>query len=175
VHGGGRRDEIGRAQKIAGTMTITDSRVVFVCAEFPAGGRWSGTGSAIRLFTSAPGTQQGSPRYLVGQVRHEWLFGVSAHARRRGRFRNALRLVSEDPTDASRQCVLQLVLPNGTASRDVGERVVRRAALARAIVADAKSAERLREFARAPKSKRLDLGDGVFWMIPRPGTAAAER
>lgn len=71
------------------TLVITDRRIVFLTTQFDKGGGWVGFGAAglaIALTANAVSKHRAAQRragkVAIGQVRHEWLTGITLRSRR---------------------------------------------------------------------------------------------
>jgi hypothetical protein len=167
---------VGKADNIKGTVTITDSRVVFACTDFRRGGGWRGYGPA-GLLTAATANAvshavaKRSTRgfSLVGHVRYEWLGvgGVTAQAYKRGKSQNILKFTFLDPTDSTSVAVMTFYLENRHPAPDLGQDLTGRAATFLAERSEGDRRETLRQFARTLPSKPTSGGNGISWALPR--------
>lgn len=166
-------NEVGRADRIKGAITITNSRFVFSCSEFRTGGGLLGYGSAGALVAvtanaiSKAAAVRGTRGYtLVGHVRHEWLAGVMAQDYAWKRSPNALKLVLRNPTPEGGTTTLLVFPPNKQPASTIGLELVRRAVRARATLAEGGHRDELETWAGHPVSEPTNDGNGRSWFLP---------
>lgn len=171
----GQNYSLGKVESIAGSVTVTDSRVTFACTDFKRGGGWSGYGAAgIAVAMTANAISNANARRktrgytLVSHVRYEWLGagGVTAQPYKWGKSQNVLKLVFIDPTDSSRVGTLQIWLEKREQPTALGQTIAAHAA--RHLAADASEPLRseLDGIASNPSSTPTAAGNAVFWKIP---------
>lgn len=170
---GGTSRDVGRAERIRGTVTITDSRFVFACTAFRTGGGYRGYGAAGALVgmaanavSRAAAARETAGFTLVGHVRHAWLAVVTAqHERWGSKSGNALSLLFADPTeDAGARLIAYL--PKSQSTAEAGRELVKRAARFKAARETADAQARLLGFANEAPSEPLTSGNGVIWKLP---------
>jgi hypothetical protein len=137
VTGGGQRT-VFASSDLAGTLYVTDGRVVFASANFDKGSTWvgfGGIGLAVALTATAVSKTRAASRrrgkILTGQVRYPWLSSVHAHPRSGRGSREKLRLgfATCDEQGSWIPYLLDVTLPAGTFSAlQAAQDIARRAA-----------------------------------------------
>jgi hypothetical protein len=166
---------VAKAENIKGTVTVTDSRVIFACTDFRRGGGWRGYGTAgILTAVAANAISHANAKRstrgfsLVGHVRYEWLDagGVTAQGYKWAKSPNAFKITFVDPMDPTNVEVLTFFLENREPALDLGEDLTRRAAFFLADRADGQRRDTLRQFATTLPSEPTGGGNGISWRLP---------
>jgi hypothetical protein len=173
VSNGGR--ELGRAERIAGVLAVTDSRVVFSCTEFRTGGGWRGYGGiagplmamTMNAASKASNVRKTRGFSLVGHVRYSWLAAVMAQERRMGASQTALKFTFLGPDPTPTVYTLSVYLDKRASAVTPGAEIARRATTYKIAHSTGDLNARLQEFGRSDQGAALPTGHGRVWQFPR--------
>jgi len=134
---GGEKTVYIKAQEIALSVYVTDSRVIFYCSNYDKGGGWIGGGVqslVLNAISKAAARARTKGTVLVGHIRYEWLQSIGYFCKTGWLSQEQMRFIYNDSDET--QWIIDLVLNKRDDSSAFAHDVLHRACKYRLVMKD---------------------------------------